>query len=219
MGVTVVLPGRRSERAFNVLELMLILAILLVFVALLLPFIVPRKHPPRSMGCMQNLKQVSLAFQLWANDNGNVFPMQTFTNAPGEPKFANASECFRYFQILSNELSTPKVLICPPDARRSATNFNSDFDNSRISYFIGMDATASNPHSLLTGDNHLTNATPLANGVMLFPSNRPAWWPQGRHNDRGNVALSDGSVELISAKQITARLTASGRATNRVLFP
>jgi hypothetical protein len=45
------------------------------------------------------------------------------------------------FQVMSNELSTPILVLCPQDLNRNyATNFTDDFNNSRISYFVVVDA-------------------------------------------------------------------------------
>ena len=51
------------------------------------------------VSCVNNLKQIGLAARLWSTDHNDTFP----------PDFAS----------LSNELNSPKVLVCPGDARRS----------------------------------------------------------------------------------------------------
>ena len=45
------------------------------------------------------------------------------------------------FQVMSNELSTPRFWFARADTdRRYATNFAKDFDDSNISYFVNLDA-------------------------------------------------------------------------------
>jgi len=47
---------------------------------------------------------------------------------------------YLHFQVMSDELNTPKLLICPQHARRNfATNF-AGLKNGHISYFVGLDA-------------------------------------------------------------------------------
>ncbi|MBC8094641.1 MAG: type II secretion system protein, partial [Akkermansiaceae bacterium] len=68
----------------------------------------------------------------------------------------------RHFQILSNELSAPKLLRCPADKdRNAATNFTTDLTLDRLSYFVGLDASTTNPELLLAGDRNITNGTSL----------------------------------------------------------
>lgn len=51
-----------------------------------------------SISCINNLKQFGLAVRVWALDNDDVFPPNTLS--------------------MSNELSTPKILVCPADTNR-----------------------------------------------------------------------------------------------------
>jgi hypothetical protein len=48
--------------------------------------------------CVNNLKQVGLAFRIWGGDNGDKYPTS--------------------FIVMSNELSTTKILVCPSDQER-----------------------------------------------------------------------------------------------------
>ena len=87
----------------------------------------------------------------------------------------------RVFQVMSNELSTPKVLICPADSFHSvaATNFGTagqgfgDFDLAKVSFFIGDDAVDSDPQMVLFGDQNIgiqAKAGPDAPGATRFTS-------------------------------------------------
>src|SRR6266705_3972586 len=69
---------------------------------------------------------------------------------------------------MSNELSTPKILICPseydnrgaastfsyviPGGSANATPYTNDLNTS---YFVGVDAQDTNPQMFLTGDHNL----------------------------------------------------------------
>src|SRR5216684_281380 len=118
---------RRTEkrgRAFTAIDLMLVIALVAVQIGIILPMLArPRRcHGPR-IACASNLKQVGLAFRVWEGDNGDHYPMRGFTNELGVSEVPKPSNVFRYFQVMSNELSNPKVIICPADNRTEATNF------------------------------------------------------------------------------------------------
>src|ERR1051325_9645039 len=52
--------------------------------------------------CLNNLKQLGLAFRMWSNDNGDRFPWNV-TNIT-----AGILEPYAYCLVTSNELNSPK---------------------------------------------------------------------------------------------------------------
>ena len=79
------------------------------------------------------------------------------------------------FLVMSNELSTPKILFCPAEwessYRQAASSFARDTTTTannvlytndlNVSYFLGVDAQETNPQMFLTGDHNLGgNANP-----------------------------------------------------------
>ncbi len=135
-----ILRAHSKNRALSLPELVVIMAVVGLLVAVfILPAVVPRRTKAIPINCVNHLKQVALAFRLWAGDNGEQYPMAAYTNATGGPAFSDSSNAFRYFQIMSNEFSSAKILLCPMDGERQfATNFTSDFNNLRVSYFVGL---------------------------------------------------------------------------------
>lgn len=208
-----------GRRALTVLELLVVVATVVILIGLLLPMLARPKVNSSRISCVNNLKQIGLALRIWSGDNADRFPMQAFTNEFGGMKFADATNAYRYFQILSNELNTPKVLVCRTDDRNPATNFESGFDNSCVSYFVGLDADETRPAMLLAGDRNLTNGLPLNNGIMTPSSQRPATWTKAMHQGNGNVALADGSVLQLSTSRLVGTLAKTGTNVNRLLFP
>ena len=99
-----------------------------------------------SIQCINNLKQIGLAARIWATDNGGVYP----------PNWLS----------MSNELFTPKVLVCPGDKGRTAARSWNEFGPGNVSYEL------LNPNG--------SDKTPM---VLL-----------ARCPIHGHVGLSDGSV-------------------------
>jgi hypothetical protein len=90
------------------------------------------KAKAQRINCVNILKQIGLAFRIWAGDDSDQYPFNLSTNAGGTLEFcAREADGFDWngwlhLLVLSNELNTPKVLVCPQDRRRkAATNFNS----------------------------------------------------------------------------------------------
>src|SRR3954471_10164863 len=124
MGITC---KRRPDAAFTLLELVVMVTIVFLLVAFVLPAMRPRGTRAGRIKCVNNLKNVGLAFRIFATDNQDQFPMNISTNSGGSSEYATAANqnyVFAHFQSLSNELSTPKIVLCPSDSGKSeSTNF------------------------------------------------------------------------------------------------
>ena len=140
---------------------------------------------------------------------------------------------FKVFQVLSNELNTPKVLYCPVESdgtRVQATIFTPKIPQGpsvayasdlNCSYFVGVDACDTNVQMFLAGDRNLTlNGQPLKSGRLVnLDTNAPVGWTAGMHKNCGNVLLVDGSVQQWSSPALRQGLRDSGVATNRLAVP
>jgi prepilin-type processing-associated H-X9-DG protein len=110
----------------------------------------------------------------------------------------NVAACF---QVMSNQLSTPRILVCPADTEHvPATNFTSDFNNSHISYFLCPDASETFPQMILAGDDNLSvNGVPVKPGILEITNCDEVSFTSARHNHVGNIAFADGSVSEVSS--------------------
>jgi prepilin-type processing-associated H-X9-DG protein len=123
------------------------------------------------------------------------------------------------FQVMSNELSTPKILVCPNDTKRnSATNFT-HLSRDNISYFVGVDATETNATMFLGGDRNLTTGSRMSSGLQNITTNQAVHWTSEIHENSGNILLVDGSVQMASSSALQELLTRTDVATNRLVFP
>jgi len=129
----------------------------------------------------------------------------------------NVAACF---QVMSNELNTTKILLCPDDTRRVwATNW-STLNNSNISYFVGLDAAETKPQMFLSGDdNFAIGGVPVKSGVVQLLTNTPVTWTKGRHKLYGNIGLADGSVQQLTTDGLQQALHQTGVATHGLAIP
>jgi prepilin-type N-terminal cleavage/methylation domain-containing protein len=211
------------KRGFTLIELLVVVAIIAILAALLLPSLAKSKARARRIECVNNLKQVSIGYRLWANDNGGSFPW-VVPNADGGSMDAvsGTGDWADHYRCLSNQVDTPKVLVCPADQeKRAADNWKVVDGNTSFSFFLGLDATEGNPESILAGDRNIYSGQGgldliwnAANGTSI-----DAAYDDKIHVRQGDIALSDGSVHEVRDLQLRAQISAaiSGGSSN-VIF-
>ncbi len=123
-----------------------------------------------SIRCRNNMKQIGLAFRIWANDNNNVFPKD--------------------FISMTNELATWKILQCPGDQSHNVSSW-ADVAAGNISYqrvSIGPGADETHPNVVLV-------ECPIHGHVLLCDGSvqgGSAWL-------KAHLKVIDGVTTLISA--------------------
>jgi type II secretory pathway pseudopilin PulG len=212
---------KSSNRGFTLVALLVILAVIAILAAMLLPALARSKNKARDISCVNNLKQCGLAFRIWEGDNGDKYPMDIAVAKGGTLEYGDSGAgTFHHFQVMSNELSTPKILICPADTRTAAGGFKR-FGNKNLSYFVALDADEAFPHQFLDGDRNLTGDTEPENGILKLTPGGRAGWTQSLHDHHGNLGLADGAVMQFSDAGVQTALRDSGAATNvwRISLP
>jgi len=206
--------------ALTRVDVLVIIGALALLGLCLMPALARAKAKAQRISCVSNLKQIGLSFKIWSGDHQGNYPMQVVATNGGTMELVAGGLVVPHFQVLSNELNTPYVLVCPADETRiRATNFDK-LSNANISYFIGLDADETNPQVLLAGDSNLEiDGQPVPSGILNLWTNSAVGWTAERHVRRGNVALADGSVQQFTHAKLREALVNTGIATNRLLIP
>src|SRR5262245_51814893 len=102
--MNICLPSKKRA-AFSLTELVIVLGVSVAIAWLLLwPHSHGCKARPERINCVNNLKQVGVAFNSWAAEHNGYFPMQvSFTNG-GTSEAVERAPAFVHYRSLSNEL-------------------------------------------------------------------------------------------------------------------
>jgi prepilin-type N-terminal cleavage/methylation domain-containing protein len=221
---------RRVCGAFTLIELLVVIAIIAILAALLLPALARAKAKAQRTACLNDAKQMGLAFTMWGDDHGDRYPSVV---DPSEGGAKGLPATWQHFLALSNELVTPKVLHCPSDGGRQIAQDFSDkpqglhtLQNAAISYAVGTSAGPDKPGMHLAGDRNLIgidgqDCGPAAlTGVItqLKPGDNPRW-DNTLHVNAGNMVLADGSAHLFSQAGLSQLMANSGDSRNCSLKP
>jgi prepilin-type processing-associated H-X9-DG protein len=246
----------KQNPAFTLIELLAIIGVVGIVVigitlALGLPAFARAKAKAQRISCTSNLKQIGLAFRTWAVDNMGKTPMTLGSTNSGvadtsvgirvlAPTQSESWGVSRMFLCVSNELYTPRVLLCPaeyetagPAHRQRATTFREaagpgmvPFTNDlNCSYFVGVDAVEIYPQMLMTGDHNVGDGDPPTELWLAGPNagspfhslgtnfpagNQCVGWSSHGHNKQGNVGLADGSVQGFTRPRLQEAAQYSG---------
>jgi prepilin-type N-terminal cleavage/methylation domain-containing protein/prepilin-type processing-associated H-X9-DG protein len=105
----------KSSRAFSLVEITLVIAIVAILGALAWPEYQKIVERARSVACMNNLRQIGIAVGTYLADNDNTFPF--IEPNPNDPVYDAAYEAEPMLAELGPYGVTPQLLRCPADLK------------------------------------------------------------------------------------------------------
>lgn len=181
------------RRGFTLIELLVVIAIIAILAAILFPVFARAREKARQASCLSNVKQMTLAVTMYAQDYDETLPL-----AIGGPAMTHLQSIFELLQPYQRNRQIER---CPSD-RTGAINFSAE-GLGRYSYsanvalfayqlpvmppqpVIGLAQVPRPTHTLTIYDGLDTSTTPGAHILMAAY----------RHNGGANAGFLDGHAK------------------------
>ena len=227
------MKNQSKERwAFTLIELSVVIAIVAILAAMCLTALARPKPRAQRAGCANNLKQQGIAFATWAMNQNDAYPMSVPTARGGPPNqtqimagtpAGSAYYLYQIFGVMSNEVSSARLLACPADLDTvvhsnllivlNATR-NVEVPGSGIpvqysladvncSYFVGLDADDNYPSMLLCGDRNIYGGTGSYARMTAAANNH---YGDAQHGSPAEVVIGTNFVATANSPGWTGKI-------------
>ena len=198
-----VLFVRRERASFTILELMVAIAIISILLSFLFPALKAARERASMMSCLNNLRQIYVSMDIYANENEERYPEARGVGTWG----VTNSGWVGWLEALHPYLNSPKIYRCPGQPLELENPY---------SYFLGCHAvyvaitntgtmkrseiTLSSQY-ILAGDTTMPWGDPFDtdkdnyNADCLFSTPGSAQRVARYHAGRANILFGDGHVK------------------------
>ncbi len=202
-----------ARRGFTLIELLVVIAIIAILAAILFPVFARARERARQTSCLNNVKQISLATMMYAQDFGEMLPQAGYWYP------SHGENMMHWHRAIMPYLANEQILICPSSPRRDSINhWNYGFVRQTTGYAGSLGAVELPDGSMTAGGSAPVSLAQIPRpSETAFVTDSQHWYTEvgfwnrtdspfdeaggayyfvhGRHNDGANVGFLDGHAK------------------------
>jgi prepilin-type N-terminal cleavage/methylation domain-containing protein len=211
----------KYHKAFTLVELLVVIAIIAVLIALLMPALSEARQNANRSVCLSNIRQLAIAFIMYANDNRGYFPNSSASNNenPSDWIYYQSNRVLSQSAIVQYVGGTfnPSVFRCPSDDWTYRPRVN--FVTWPYSYSYSMNLLMSSDTSEGLSTIFQYGTIPNPDQKLLLDCEDAATLDDGRRPRRVRPAFLDADAvplrpdgsAIMAAPRFSARIRAQAR--------
>lgn len=190
-----------GPRAFSLLEVLVIIAIIALLAALLIPAISQARARTETAGCQANLQRIGHGLSQLTADNGGILPNSAYgsTTAP-----SNNHDSYKWMDAIAAYVGSERTFLCPSDhgAKYRAALKLPDGETSIDYGSYGMNGAYRDPGDGQTPPRSTATA-PVRQSMIAAPS-RTVWVADTNNREEANGSFGFTWANAATNPSITA---------------